>query len=931
MIRSLFPDIRIRTLVLILTTVPLVTIGFLIGYYMTSARLNDLDEILQVRGDTLARHLAKESEFGIFAGDLDSLGSLAKNVLLVPDVYSVTVYDDKHHVLVQQTIKQGKSGFGPDGYARHDLLRSFEVPVMRTGIRDESGEDIAFMEDVLPQDNSQSDTAGGIIGWASVVMSEAATKTRQQAIVINSSLIILGGAIISALLALTIGRSITRPISSLNDAVDRLGTGDLSARVSGLMTGEFGSLAAGFNAMAEQLEADKRELEDRISAATEKIRATIDTLEEKNRELDAARIAAERAGEEKAKFLATMSHEIRTPLNAILGYAQILEQTPLSRDQQEYLRTVSFASSQLLSIIDAILDFSKIASGTVTLQAISFNLHDCFEDVITMLAHNAHQKGLDLALLYDSDVPDTIIGDPNRISQILVNLTNNAIKFTDSGHVHIQVSRKSVQADYTEILVRVTDSGIGLREDAKSEIFKSFTQADGAINRRHGGTGLGLAIVASLVELMQGQVGVESELGRGASFWFTFHCPQSTPRTPMGIPAHIRGKRVLIVEPCPFTRRALRNILLSWGVEVFTLTNRSLLAERLRPNGLPSQVFDAVIVAVPPHEYDSSNPPALVKRLREITDVPVLFIVNRDEHDIPREFRADPRAAFASKPIRRDTLYRRLLEVTGDIQGPDSATLDLPPRVADAACRGRRILVAEDNDLSRDLIAMILQRRGAEVLVASDGKQALATLDHEPVDLVLLDIHLPILDGIEVARRIRENPSLSELPIIATTADVFANENDRLLSAGMNACLFKPIDENKLSKLIGQLTGPRLTLKTAQDTNSLTADPGTIAEHLDLKSHPLYDRLMGELVTLGKQIRKALQEGALPDLLKYVHQLHGVAALFRIHDLAEAANDAEQHLKGETDQNLLTRLIDAIDRIISAILTEGGNRPTQGE
>jgi len=926
MIRRLFPDIRISTLVLILTIVPVLTIGFLIGYYMTVARVSDLDEILQVRGDTLARHLAKESEFGIFAGDLDSLGNLAKNVLLVPDVYSVTVYDDRHRVLVEQKADQGKPDMELDADSRHELLRSFEVPVVRTGILDGSGEDIAFLENLPPENTTRSSASGDIIGWATVVMSEAATRSRQQAIVINSILIIVGGATLSALLALAIGRSITRPIALLSDAVNKLGAGDYSKRVSGLLTGEFGSLADGFNNMADQLEEDKRELEDRITSATEKIRATIDTLEEKNRELDSARIAAERAGEEKAKFLATMSHEIRTPLNAILGYAQFLGQTPLSRDQIEYLRTVSFASSQLLSIIDAILDFSKISSGTVVLQAISFNLHDCFEDVITMLAHNAHQKGLDLALLYDSNVPDTIIGDPNRISQVLVNLTNNAIKFTDSGHVHIQVSRKSVQTDQLEILVRVTDSGIGLRDDAKSEIFKSFTQANGSINRRHGGTGLGLAIVASLVELMRGQVGVDSELGRGASFWFTFRCPEPPPRVQVGVHEHLSGKCILLVEPCPFTRRALRNILIGWGVSVFTLTEHSRLAERLRPNESLPQSFDAIIFAVRLHEHESFEPGALVKNLRDITDVPVLFIVNRDEHDVPRYFEADSHAAFASKPIRRETLYRRLLEVTGEVGYTDSASVDSLPRVADDDCRGRRILVAEDNDLSRDLIAMILRRKGADVLVAADGEQALATLGREHVDLVLLDVHLPILDGIEVARRIRENASLSELPIIATTADVFANENDRLYSAGMNACLFKPIDEKKLCALIRQLVGSRADSHIARPTTTPASSGG---ESVDLKAHPLYDRLLREFVTLAKQIDSTLRDGKFSDLLQYVHQLHGVAALFRIQELTAAANAAEQHLKGEVDQDLLERQIATTDGIIAGILAEGGNRAPQ--
>ena len=926
MIRRLFPNIRISTLVLLLTIVPVVTIGFLIGYYMTNARVSDLDEILQVRGDTLARHLAKESEFGIFAGDLDSLGNLARNVLLVPDVYSVTVYDDRHHILVEQKAEQGKPEIELDADSMHEMLRSFEVPVVRTGIRDQSGEDIAFMENLPPEYNTRLGASGDIIGWATVVMSEAATRSRQKAIIVNSILIIIGGASLSALLALAIGRSITRPIAMLSDAVNKLRTGDFSGRVSGLTTGEFGSLADGFNNMAEQLEEDKRELEDRITAATEQIRATIDTLEEKNRELDSARIAAERAGEEKAKFLATMSHEIRTPLNAILGYAQFLGQTPLSRDQIEYLRTVSFASSQLLSIIDAILDFSKISSGTVVLQTISFNLHDCFEDVITMLAHNAHQKGLDLALLYDSDVPDTVIGDPNRISQVLVNLANNAIKFTDSGHVHIQVSRKSVQTGELEILVRVTDSGIGLRDDAKSEIFKSFTQANGSINRRHGGTGLGLAIVASLVELMRGQVGVDSELGRGASFWFTFRCSEPPPRTQIGDYEHLAGKRILLVEPCPFTRRALRNILLGWGVSVFTLTEHSRLAERLRPNESSPQTFDAIIFAVRLHEYDSFEPAALVKNLREITDVPVLFIVNRDEHDVPRYFEADPHAAFASKPIRRKTLYRRLLEVTNEVAYTDSASADSLPPVADD-CRGRRILVAEDNDLSRDLIAMILRRKGADVLVAADGEQALATLGREPVDLVLLDVHLPILDGIEVARRIRENPSLSGLPIIATTADVFANENDCLYSAGMNACLFKPIDENKLCALIRQLVGSRTDSHIVRPTNTPASSSG---ETVDLKAHPLYDKLLRELATLAKQINTTLQDGKFSDLLKYVHQLHGVAALFRIQELAAAANAAEQHLKGEANQDLLAQQIAVIDGIIAGILAKGGSRAPQG-
>ncbi|MDY0922878.1 two-component sensor histidine kinase BarA [Leclercia sp. CFBP8987] len=905
-------SLRARMMILILA--PTVLIGLLLSTFFVVHRYNDLQRQLEDAGASIIEPLAVSSEYGMTLQNRESIGQLISILHRRHSdiVRAISVYDQHNRLFVTSNIQLDpgtlKLPAGMPFPTRLSVIRQGEKMILRTPIISESySPDESVEADAKPNNN--------MLGYVALELDLKSVRLQQYREIFISTVMMLFCIGIALIFGWRLMRDVTSPIRNMVNTVDRIRRGQLDSRVEGFMLGELDMLKNGINSMAMSLAAYHEEMQHNVDQATSDLRETLEQMEIQNVELDLAKKRAQEAARIKSEFLANMSHELRTPLNGVIGFTRLTLKTELNPTQRDHLHTIERSANNLLAIINDVLDFSKLEAGKLILESIPFPLRSTLDEVVTLLAHSSHDKGLELTLNIKNDVPDNVIGDPLRLQQVITNLVGNAIKFTESGNIDVLVEKRAISNTKVQIEVQIRDTGIGIPERDQSRLFQAFRQADASISRRHGGTGLGLVITQKLVNEMGGDISFHSQPNRGSTFWFHINLDLN-PNVLIDRPGMecLQGKRLAYVEPNAAAAQSTLDVLSTTPLEVVYSPAFS---------ALPVEHYDILLMGIPvTFTGELTMQQERMAKAASMTDYLLLALPCHAQINA-EELKHDGAAACLLKPL---TATRLLPTLTEYCRLNHSAA----PIVVDESKLPMTVMAVDDNPANLKLIGALLEDQVQHVELCESGLQAVERAKQMQFDLIMMDIQMPGMDGIRACELIRQLPHQQQTPVIAVTAHAMAGQKEKLLSAGMNDYLAKPIEEEKLHSLLlrykpGPTAGSWIAPVEAADIT--VNDNATLDWQLALRQaagkNDLAREMLQMLVAFLPEIRNKVEEqlvGENPeDLVDAIHKLHGSCGYSGVPRLKNLCHLLEQQLRSGTPESELEpeflELLDEMDNV----------------
>ncbi|EBY8116328.1 two-component sensor histidine kinase BarA [Salmonella enterica subsp. enterica serovar Enteritidis] len=902
-------SLRARMMILILA--PTVLIGLLLSIFFVVHRYNDLQRQLEDAGASIIEPLAVSSEYGMNLQNRESIGQLISVLHRRHSdiVRAISVYDDHNRLFVTSNFHLAPSQMqlpaGAPFPRRLSVDRHGDIMILRTPIISES---------YSPDESAIADAKNtkNMLGYVALELDLKSVRLQQYKEIFISSVMMLFCIGIALIFGWRLMRDVTGPIRNMVNTVDRIRRGQLDSRVEGFMLGELDMLKNGINSMAMSLAAYHEEMQHNIDQATSDLRETLEQMEIQNVELDLAKKRAQEAARIKSEFLANMSHELLTPLNGVIGFTRLTLKTELNPTQRDHLNTIERSANNLLAIINDVLDFSKLEAGKLILESIPFPLRNTLDEVVTLLAHSSHDKGLELTLNIKNDVPDNVIGDPLRLQQVITNLVGNAIKFTESGNIDILVEKRALSNTKVQIEVQIRDTGIGIPERDQSRLFQAFRQADASISRRHGGTGLGLVITQKLVNEMGGDISFHSQPNRGSTFWFHIHLDLN-PNVIIDGPstACLAGKRLAYIEPNATAAQCTLDLLSDTPVEVVYSPTFS---------ALPLAHYDIMILSVPVtfREPLTMQHERLAKAA-SMTDFLLLALPCHAQINAEK-LKQGGAAACLLKPLTSTRLLPALTEYCQLNHHPE-------PLLMDTSKITMTVMAVDDNPANLKLIGALLEDKVQHVELCDSGHQAVDRAKQMQFDLILMDIQMPDMDGIRACELIHQLPHQQQTPVIAVTAHAMAGQKEKLLSAGMNDYLAKPIEEEKLHNLLlrykpGANVAARLM---APEPAEFIFNPNaTLDWQLALRQAAgkpdLARDMLQMLIDFLPEVRNKIEEqlvGENPNgLVDLVHKLHGSCGYSGVPRMKNLCQLIEQQLRsGVHEEELEPEFLELLDEM----------------
>ncbi|ECW0468854.1 two-component sensor histidine kinase BarA [Salmonella enterica subsp. enterica] len=902
-------SLRARMMILILA--PTVLIGLLLSIFFVVHRYNDLQRQLEDAGASIIEPLAVSSEYGMNLQNRESIGQLISVLHRRHSdiVRAISVYDDHNRLFVTSNFHLDPSQMqlpaGAPFPRRLSVDRHGDIMILRTPIISES---------YSPDESAIADAKNtkNMLGYVALELDLKSVRLQQYKEIFISSVMMLFCIGIALIFGWRLMRDVTGPIRNMVNTVDRIRRGQLDSRVEGFMLGELDMLKNGINSMAMSLAAYHEEMQHNIDQATSDLRETLEQMEIQNVELDLAKKRAQEAARIKSEFLANMSHELRTPLNGVIGFTRLTLKTELNPTQRDHLNTIERSANNLLAIINDVLDFSKLEAGKLILKSIPFPLRNTLDEVVTLLAHSSHDKGLELTLNIKNDVPDNVIGDPLRLQQVITNLVGNAIKFTESGNIDILVEKRALSNTKVQIEVQIRDTGIGIPERDQSRLFQAFRQADASISRRHGGTGLGLVITQKLVNEMGGDISFHSQPNRGSTFWFHINLDLN-PNVIIDGPstACLAGKRLAYIEPNATAAQCTLDLLSDTPVEVIYSPTFS---------ALPLAHYDIMILSVPVtfREPLTMQHERLAKAA-SMTDFLLLALPCHAQINAEK-LKQGGAAACLLKPLTSTRLLPALTEYCQLNHHPE-------PLLMDTSKITMTVMAVDDNPANLKLIGALLEDKVQHVELCDSGHQAVDRAKQMQFDLILMDIQMPDMDGIRACELIHQLPHQQQTPVIAVTAHAMAGQKEKLLSAGMNDYLAKPIEEEKLHNLLlrykpGANVAARLM---APEPAEFIFNPNaTLDWQLALRQAAgkpdLARDMLQMLIDFLPEVRNKIEEqlvGENPNgLVNLIHKLHGSCGYSGVPRMKNLCQLIEQQLRsGVHEEELEPEFLELLDEM----------------